>query len=35
MKWKASTLEHLAKVVFFDELLENQGDKLSIVLIKA
>jgi hypothetical protein len=34
MKWKASALEQLAKVVLFDELLENQGENLSVVLIK-
>jgi hypothetical protein len=33
-KWKAFTLEQSAKVVLFDQLLENQGEELFVVLIE-
>jgi hypothetical protein len=35
MKWKALALEQLAKAVLSDQLLENQGEELSIILIEA
>jgi hypothetical protein len=34
-KWKALTLEQLTKVVPCDQLLENQGEELIVVLTEA
>jgi hypothetical protein len=34
MKWKALALEQLAKVMLIDQLLENQGEELSVILIE-
>lgn len=34
-KWKALALEQLAKAILFNQLLENQGDELYVVLIEA
>jgi hypothetical protein len=35
MKWKELTLEQLTKALFFDQLLQNQGEELSTVLTEA
>jgi hypothetical protein len=34
MKWKVPVLEHSTKGMFFDQLLENQGEELFVDLIK-
>lgn len=34
-KWKALTLEQSAKVVLYDQLLENHGEELLVVLTEA
>jgi hypothetical protein len=34
MKWKALALEQLAKAVLIDQLLENQGEELFVILIE-
>jgi hypothetical protein len=31
-KWKVLVVEHLAKVVMYDQLFQNQGEELSVVL---
>ncbi len=31
-KWKVLASEHLAKVVLYDQMFQNQGEELSVVL---
>jgi hypothetical protein len=35
MKWEALAFKQLTKAILFDQLLENQGEKLSVILTKA
>jgi hypothetical protein len=34
-KWKVLVVEHLAKVVMYDQMFQNQGEELSVVLNEA
>jgi len=34
-KWEVIVVEHLAKVVLYDQMFQNQGEELSIVLNEA
>ncbi len=34
-KWKVLVVEHLAKVVMYDQMFQNQGDELFVVFNKA
>jgi hypothetical protein len=34
-KWKLFVVEHLTKVVMYDQMFQNQGEELSVVLNEA